>query len=432
LDSSILLITNESLEKDELRALDGLRCLAVTWAEAPSIRPSDFEILVIDTRIGSSGTGYETEFDKMQPDIEKLLQAGGVVFVLAGPTVEVRKWKGSNNMTYHETNYDFLPQFLLDASRLASSESKAGTNFETDKKWRDYFSHVTYYYKIMYGLVAGEQGTEIKYYSRGWQSETVRPFAVTRATEEVVACLITWKGGNVVILPPPDDMYQPLVLLITRGKELYQQNVEQVREHLKSPEWIEQYKIKEQKELEAKESELLANLQAIRVRANELFVATSALFTTGRELERAVMKMFSDFGWKVDDLTKKAGPIDYIVHDSRGFSNGLLVALTGTDGYIDANHRKVAQLFGALAEAGEGQRLVFLVNALAKEDPNSRTTEKCITEPALKRMAKHGICVLFVPDLYKLWIDRVEGRRSSDEVFRLVKETGGAFHYTIA
>jgi len=234
-------------------------------------------------------------------------------------------------------------------------------------------------------------------------------------------------GGTVIVLPPPDKMYEALVDLITRGRELYKQNAEQVREYLKPPEWIERYKTKEQKVLEAKENELITQLQTIRDKANERFLATSALFATGRQLERAVKKIFSDFDWKVDDLTEKKGPIDYIIHGSKGASNGLLVALTGTDSYIDANHRKIAQLFGALAEAGDEQRLVFLVNALANEDPSSRTHQKCVTEPALKRMETHGICILLLPDLYTLWIDFLEKRKSSDQILQLLKETKGLF-----
>jgi hypothetical protein len=119
-----------------------------------------------------------------------------------------------------------------------------------------------------------------------------------------------------------------------------------------------------------------------------------------------------------------------LARTSIGESDGLLIALTGTDGYIDANHRKVAQLFGALAEVGDDQRLVFLVNALANIDPNSRTYEKCLTEPALKRMGQHKICILLVSDLYKMWVDFMGKRRSPEQIFESIKETEGAFRYT--
>ena len=128
-------------------------------------------------------------------------------------------------------------------------------------------------------------------------------------------------------------------------------------------------------------------------------------------------------------MTEGEGPIDYIVDGPSGSSDGLLIALTGTSGYIDANHKKLAQLFGALAEVQDGQRLVFLVNASADDDPRTRAPENCITEPALKRMGKHEICILFTYDLYKLWVDALNNKMSADEIFRAIHSTVGLFKH---
>lgn len=81
------------------------------------------------------------------------------------------------------------------------------------------------------------------------------------------------------------------------------------------------------------------------------------------------------------------------------------------------------------AELRDNQRLAVLVNALAKKDPSSRFTSDCVTAEALKRLSKHDICALPVSDLYKLWTDYVEKKRSADKIFDLVYETSGPFVY---
>lgn len=53
----------------------------------------------------------------------------------------------------------------------------------------------------------------------------------------------------------------------------------------------------------------------------------------------------------------------------------------------------------------------------------------CVTQEALKRLSKHDICVLLVSDLYKLWKDYAEKKRSADQIFDLVYETSGPFVY---
>jgi hypothetical protein len=366
----------------------------------------------------------------MEDDIDTLLNAGGVVLVLAGPTLDIRHGRDSKGNYWRETNYDFLPPRFLQNTRLHSSPSRSGSRFDADPRWSGYFDSVSKYWKIVDGISKGEQGQQYVYhYHKLTVAERAQLLAVTKTTSQIVGCLISWTAGTIGILPAPDKLYLPILFLTERASEIYQQNVEQSRELLKPPTWTEDFKIEEQKRLEKEESELERKLEMSKKKIGSLFLATSALFTTGKQLQRAITKIFSDLHWKVDDLTKEGKPIDYIVHGQKGTSDGLLVALTGSTGYIDANHKKIAQLFGALAEVKDDQRLVFLVNALADEDPRSRTVDKCITDPARKRMEKHGICIALVPDLYRLWQDMLQGKRSADEILQQIHSTSGVFKY---
>jgi len=425
---STLLVTNASLEKGEIDGLKGLQVDVIDWPHAASVKVADYEVLILDTRI-SYWNQYEGLFHAMKDDIDTLLNAGGAVFVLAGPTVEIRHGRDSEGNYWHETNYHFLPTGFLQNTRLDSSPSKTGSRFDVDPRWSGYFDSVSKYCKIVDGISEGEHGPEYVYFARGRVAERAQLLAVTKATSQVVGCLISWTAGTIGILPAPDKLYIAILFLVTRASEIYRQNVEETREVLEPPGWIEGFKIEEQKRLEKEENELKQKLEKSKKEIDSLFLATSALFTTGKQLERAVKKIFSDLHWKVDDLTKEGKPIDYIVHGQKGASDGLLIALTGSRSYIDANHKKIAQLFGALAEVQEDQRLVLLVNALADEDPRSRTVDKCITDPARKRMEKHEICIVLVPDLYRLWQDMLQGKRSAGQIFQQIHCTSGVFKY---
>jgi predicted Holliday junction resolvase-like endonuclease len=408
LDLATLLITNKSLDEGEIAGLKGLQVAVLDWLEAASVNVADYEAVILDTRLSP------------------LLNAGGVMLVLAGPTVEIMRGRDSQRNYWHETNYDFLPNVFLRYSQLDSSPSRAGSRFDFDPTWSEYFSSVSHYWKIIKGISQEENRLEFDYgYGVNRVTEHVQPVAVTKTTSEIVGCLISWKGGTIGILPPTDELYLSMIFLTKRASDIYKQNMEQTRELLKPPTWISDFKTQAQKRLEKEEDELEEKLEKSRKEIDSLFLATSALFSTGKQLERAITKIFSDLQWKVDDLTKEGRPIDYVVQGQKGTSDGLLIALTGSASYIDANHKKIAQLFGALAEVGEGQRLVFLVNALADEDPRSRMADKCITEPARKRMEKHGICIVLVPDLYRLWQNVLEGKQSADQIFQQIHSASG-------
>jgi predicted Holliday junction resolvase-like endonuclease len=428
---STLLITNTPLEEGEISGLKGVQVDVINWFEAASVKVADYEVVILDTRL-SPRKEYERLFDSMQDEINTLLKAGGVVLVLAGPNVEVRSGEGPRRTHWHETNYDFLPSDFLTNTNLDSSPSRIGSHYDADSRWSGYFDFAPRYWKIVQGISKGEHGPEFPYFRGGRVVERAQLLATTKATSQNVGCLVSWAGGTIGILPPPDKLYVPILFLVERASDIYQQNVEQTRELLKPPSWIEDFKVQGQKRLEKEESELKEKLQEYKREVDLMFLATSALFSTGKQLERAVAKIFSDLHWKVDDLTKEGKPIDYVVHGQKGISDGLLVALTGSTSYIDANHKKLAQLFGALADVEDDQKLVFLVNALANEDPRSRGLDKCITDPALRRMEKHGICILLVPDLYSLWRDNLEGKRSPDQIFQQIYCTSGVFRYQSA
>jgi hypothetical protein len=427
-----LVITNREMENGQKSALRGLNIHLINWFQARDIRASDYEVALIDTRLPFRKEKLEGLFLEMRVNVEELLSAGGVVFVLAGPTEALRTWRNSRGDLHTETNYDLIPEPLLGLTKLSESLSKTGSRYEVAEKWKEYALYAPNYWKIIDGITDEEEiGPVIRYSDANGFLNTapVHPIALTQATAQAVGCLISWQGGTLGIIPAPERMYEALILLNDRALEIYKENIEEVREYLKPPSWISLYETKEQKDLESKEHELLAEIQQVKKKIGELFLPCSVLYSTGKPLQRATLKVLSDFGWEIDDVTKKGDPIDYVVR-TKNSSDTLLIALTGTNGYIDANHRKLAQLFGALLKVHEHEHLVFLANALAETDPNSRIPEKCITNEALNRMREHGICVLLIPDLYKLWVDWLEGRISAEKIFQMLSNTSGLFKYS--
>jgi hypothetical protein len=239
--------------------------------------------------------------------------------------------------------------------------------------------------------------------------------------------MISWKGGIIGLLPMADKPDSTVIVLAQMGSDIYNQNVEEAGVPSQAPEWLDAYMTTEENSLRLRAEKLHTDLEKLSKELNRFAKIRSCLFATGRQLEQAIERVLSDLQWNFEDLTKLGRPIDYIVR-GKG-SRDLLIALTGTTGYVAADNKKLAQLFGALLEVRDNQRLVFLVNALAEKDPSSRSIGDCVTEEALKRLSKHDICVLLVSDLYRIWRDYVEKKRSADQIFDLVYETSGSFAY---
>lgn len=198
---------------------------------------------------------------------------------------------------------------------------------------------------------------------------------------------------------------------------------------IRPPDWIGNHRTDEETTLHKLKEERSNELEKINQRLRHLAEVRSSLHTTGKQLEKAVTMIFSDLGWKFEDLTARREAIDYMIRGSDR-KRSLIVALTGTDGYVSANHKKIAQLFGAIPTVKDNQRLVFLVNAFAEEDPRSRSGKKGITDAALKRLEMNQVCVLFVHDLYKLWLDHKERGLSSEKIFDLLYDTSKLFEHT--
>jgi hypothetical protein len=424
-------VTEQSLDRNQQAALQGSGVDILDWKQVQGIRPSDYEVVIVDTRIAARARQelayYEYFFVSTRPEIENLLQSGGVVLVFAGPSVPVRVYQGN----VVETNYDFLPEGLLSETLLSQSTSGAGSRYEHTKDWDDYFYSKPKYFKTVNVRLEDDKPPFIirRNPPYGNVAEKIRPLAVTSVTNEMVAGLVAWRTGVIGILPPPNDMFSALLSLKSKGEGLYKENTESLGGPAKAPPWIQNYRSLEHQRLENEAQSLMAELETTEKKLKPFIVASSSLYATSKRLEKAVTKIFSDFDWSVEDLTKTGQPIDYIIRRKQDAVQSLTVALTGTSGFIDSKSGKLAQLMGALPEVGEKGKLVFLVNGSTDVDPSMRAVTSYLTDEALKRLTKNDVCVLLMFDLYRLWIDCLDKGRKSDDVFKSIHETIGLFKY---
>ena len=108
------------------------------------------------------------------------------------------------------------------------------------------------------------KGPYVSYHSSlGLIRERVRVLAWTSVTSQVVGCVISWQQGDIVILPPPDDMFSALLFLKDRGVELYKENVESLGEDIEAPKWIQNYRSSENQRLEDEGNRLATELQTV-------------------------------------------------------------------------------------------------------------------------------------------------------------------------
>jgi len=428
---TILVVTELSIDKNELSALKAFGMEIMDWTTAYSVKPSDNEAVILDTRIQATTEEdirpFSSLFESMRSEIETLLIAGGVVFVLAGPTLAIRSERNGKVL---ETNYDFLPKALLNGTLLSTSSSRTGSQYDPSKEWADYFRNAPVYYKTI-RVQADDKGRPYISYYPGAPPyyAKVLPLALTKVTSQVVACIIAWGPGDVVILPPPENMYWSLLYLKDREAELYKENMESVGEDTGAPQWIQNYRSSDHRVLDEKLTSLASELQKVRQNLKPFQIASSCLYSTKRRLEIAVSRIFSDFRWNVEDFTKTGQPIDYVINGKNGKS--LVVALTGTTGYIDSKSGKLAQLLGAFPEVGDKGRLVFLINGSTETDPAVRSVASYITDEALRRLTKNDVCVLRIFDLYRLWMNYLDKKTTADEIFQSIHGTCGLFEYTV-
>jgi hypothetical protein len=409
---------------------------------------SNYEILVLDTKMPRDTRTPAKVFYGITEEIIKLLKAGGVVICLTYAIAETEAKKERYRIVHDDpprrgkwtttrvTNYDWLPFEILEATELYRRQN-FGTDFRLKKKseeFKRYFDNVKIFHKVIEGGVFSEDKKEWKfqYFEYLKQSNELllkscdmEVIAVNHVTGDPIACVIYYQGGSLIFLPQSDLTPSSAVyFLFEIGKKYYELNIEKLERSPEIPEWIDNYKTEQEKTIDDKISELKEELQNEKSKRSRFQKINALLYATDKILEKAGMLVFEDFNFNVKKADIGSNK-DLIIEDDSG--NRLLVEVTGVKGKINSKTRKITQLWDLVLEKESNEKIVLIANTYREKDPIQRSGEENFTEKVMNLCEKNDICLMTTFDLFNLWKDFLKGKKTPKQVINSILNTNGVY-----
>ena len=430
------------------------------WSDSrPSVEGND--VAVLDLYFGKPANEgfYQTtkrgaHFYELGDQVARNLRAGGIVIALLGPlAVGARNlattYGGSvidlkRNYQYStklvsqdETSYDWLDQGFLSVTKIDARFARPSTgvvSISSRASLKSYLDLVNEYWVSIEGMAmpSGSEGT-ISYpvaQDSRWScnsQQTCRAVVLAKGkhTQLPVAAAIQYMGwdGVLVFLPPFDRRKWP-----NPESETDIMNLCQTLRHLaidirqefgkakgtQHEEWVWGHR-------SAKCKDILSQIEQIReVEANlslELEPYEQMLWLLdgiGTVLADVVAAFFDrpNEGIKVE-RTEKSAALDLFVHDGKGRT--LAIEVTGIRGKLSKDDPHWSDFLGYLPEHNARnehsrmERIVLVVNTDARTKIENRDRTDDITRPVRKTVGDNKICVVRSCDLYRLWLQTLEG-----------------------
>jgi len=416
------------------------------WTASNRPLISNYHILVLDMKMYRDTRATPEAFTRITEEIVKLLKSGGVVICLTYTITEIEGKISRYRIVYDHparrerttdtkvTSYDWLPTGILEATELYR-KSDPGTDYELIKKSEElkpYFDCVEGFQKIIEGGVYSESRKKWifrypEFSNGGFRIRTcdMDVIAINPVTKDPIACVIYYQGGSLIFLPQSEhDPLNVVYYLFQIGKRYYELNIEERGLFLDAPEWIENYKTEHEKSIEVEISQLEDSLQKEKSKRSRFQKIDALLYATNKTLEKAVMLVFQDFGLNVEKADPGANK-DLVVEDNSG--NRLLVEVTGVKGKINSNSRKMAQLWDLVLEKRSEEKIVLIANTYREKEPAERSGEENFTEKVINLCEKNDICLMTTVDLFNLWKNVREGKKTPEQVIDSVLETNGIY-----
>ena len=433
-------------------------------------RPSaeGYDIVMLDLDFGPpSPEGYfklhkeDTHFYELGIEAARSLQAGGTVVAFLGPLAvtgrdieisyareivltkreEVFKYEGKYIGDF-ETSYEWLDHGFLLATRIDAMFTKASkgiTSVYPKHEMDTYLSRwANRYWLTIDGIELVDASTNVgtithpvaqpeRWNLAGVAQYSAKILAVGKHTKLPVAAAIEYMGwdGLLILLPPftlvnkygeeaEKDIGSLLYTLEELAKGVKEDiKVSSIAQH---DDWVFEHRptqakgiISEIEEIEQKEKDLIETL--------ELYDRMLVLLDcTGDPLLDGVINLFDrpEEGLKIEK-TEKGAPIDLFVHDSKGRT--LVIEVTGIKGNLKKDDPHWADFLGympqhnARNEHGRIERIVLVVNTQCKTKLDERNRQNDISPPVKRTAVDNHICIIRSCDLYKLWIDTLNGKR---------------------
>jgi hypothetical protein len=443
--------------------------------------PAGYQATVLDMNIVDAGSHDHRNhpFYGTKEHVERALKSGAVVICLDYLTYTnphssldgrrqdlqaTRQLKGtftypSKYQGIQETSYDWLDQGLLGASKLDTMDARSSGQFrlttQADEA-RSYFRFVRQFYKVIHGVEldrTGRRGT-LRYQRQDRPSvsgatevtATVSVLAVNAVTGEPVAAEIKHPDapGSLVVLPRFEEpsgeqaasKVQPIVWALKRLAEwCYQRNIQEVGVKEELPDWVKAHRSDEAQQLDDRVQQLDAERKEMADKRDKHDEMLTLLCGTGEPLRAAVENLFGSqwLGFRVD-VAGKEESIDQFVHD-QATGRSLAVEVTGVSGKFYKDNAHLADVLDYLPThteknaADRVERIVLAVNTYRDTPLGDREHEDDFTQPVRKIAASNEFCLIRTCDLYRLWLDYVEGTRNADDVFNSIFSCAGLYKY---
>jgi hypothetical protein len=445
--------------------------------------PASYHATVLDMKIADAGQHDHGNypFYGAREDLERAVKSGAVVICLddltyvnpycafQGPRRDVQATQHlkatftypSKHQGMEETSYDWLDQGFLGTTRLDTMDSRPSPSGQLQlasgpEQIRSYLRLVKRFYKVIYGVEldrTGRSGT-IRYQRQDAPSAagcsevtaTVSVLAFNAVTGDPVAAEIRHPDapGCLVFLPrfeePSGEQAQTarqfIVLALRRVAEwFHQRNRQEAGIKQEAPEWAKGHRSGKAEELDARVERLdteRKELAGEREKYDEMLVL---LYGTGEPLRLAVEKLFGSewMGFKVD-VAGKGESIDQFIWDSAS-ARSLAMEVTGLSGKFDKDNNHLADVLHYLPihfekNAGERVEQIVLAANTHRDTPLAdRHHEDDFTPPVKEMAAKNGFCLIRTCDLYRLWLDYLEGTRTAGEIFDSIFCCAGLYQY---
>jgi hypothetical protein len=443
--------------------------------------PAGYQATILDMKIletGSAHQGYP--FYGIKEHLERALKSGAVVICLDYVTYvnpqssfdrprqdlqAIRQLKQTftyptKHQDMQETSYDWLDQGFLGTSRVDTTDARPSQQLRLTtqaEEVRRYFQFVKRSYKVIHGVELGRTGrTGALRYSRQDRpadsgctevTATVSVLAVNAVTGEPVAAEIKHPDapGSLIFLPrfeEPSEEHaqlkaQSIVLALKRlAESFYQRNIQEVGVKEELPDWVKAHRSNEAQQLDDRVQKLDAERKEVADKRDKHDEMLTLLCGTGEPLRLAVEKLFGSewLGFEVD-VKGKEESIDQFIRDPKS-GRSLATEVTGVTGkfYKDNDHlADVLDYWPTHIENNADERverIVLAVNTHRETPLADRNDQDDFTKPVRDIAAKSEFCLVRTCDLYRLWLDHVNGTRSAQEIFDSIFRCAGLYRYT--
>ncbi len=390
-----ILIIGFNYDKEKFKEEEDEDIVSINWTKPQglfelSVLPKiptifDFDIVILN--LPSLEFKEISELNKRKDEFIEFFKSGGVlVSFLVGS-----KYTGVNfEYNWCPISYKFSfvgkPGDSIKLTKYAQEFTILFDKYKNNIKWLDAFKYVD-------------------------EKET-RVLAENRAGHTISA-IFNVEKGKIIFLPKFElhmienklEYERTLINIIKKLQKTFEIST-------KRPEWLKNYKIVEEENLEVQ-------IEALNNKKMSFELAKIILYDYGTNLPIAVAKIFQQFGFEVF-YREEEGREDIEITDSESKFHAI-VEVTGSSNQINVD--KIRQLFDWYSQKileNENINAILIANALREIDPMDRKEQ--YTEKAIQLAKNNNFILLTTLDIFKLYNQFLKKEiNKKDIISRLLK-----------